>query len=71
MDWQEAAVAAIVGTAVVSLYRHLRGIFASPKRGGGGSSSCHGCGDECASEENGRPASPTRNAAPDLSGTIH
>ena len=70
MDWQEAAVAAIVGTAVVSLYRHLRGIFASPKRGGG-ASSCHGCGDECASEESGRPAAPARNTAPDLTGTIH
>lgn len=70
MDWQEAAVAAIVGTAVVSLYRHLRGIFAPPKRGGG-ASSCHGCGDECASEEGGRPAAPARNTAPDLTGTIH
>ena len=70
MDWQEAAVAAIVGTAVVSLYRHLRGIFAPPKRGGG-TSSCHGCGDECGSEKGGPPASPARNAPPDLTGTIH
>lgn len=69
MDWQEAAVAVIVGTAVVSLYRHLRGIFAPPKRGGG--ASCHGCGDECASEERGRPAGPARNVPPDLTGTIH
>ena len=70
MDWQEAAVAAIVGTAVVSLYRHLRGIFVSSKRSGGGAS-CHGCGDECASEGSGRPTAPARNAAPDLTGTIH
>ena len=70
MDWQEAAVAAIVGTAVVSLYRHLRGIFASPKRGGG-ASSCHGCGDECASEESGRPAAPPRSVSAGPTGTIH
>ncbi len=70
MDWQEAAVVVIVGTAVVSLYRHLRGIFAAPKRGGG-ASSCHGCGDECASDESGRHAAPARNAASDLTGTIH
>ena len=63
MDWQEAAVAVIVGTAVVSLYRHLRGLFAAPKTGGG--ASCHGCGD-CA-EEDGRPAA----AARDVSGTVH
>ena len=69
MDWQEAAVAAIVGTAVVSLYRHLRGIFAAPKRGGG--ASCHGCGDECASEGSGQPAGPARSVPPDLTGTIH
>ncbi len=68
MDWQEAAVAFIVGTAVLSLYRHLRGIFAPPKRGGG--ASCHGCGDECASEDSGQPAGP-RNVPPDLTGTIH
>ena len=54
MDWQEAAVAAIVGTAVVSLYRHLRGIFAGPKRSGG--ASCHGC-DDCGDAETGeRPS---------------
>ena len=45
MEWQEAAVAVIVGSAVVSLYRHLRGIFAMPRNGGG--ASCHGC-DDCA-----------------------
>ena len=70
MDWQEAAVAVIVGTAVVSLYRHLRGIFATPT-GGGGASSCHGCGDECASEAGGRPAPPARPMSADPTGTIH
>ena len=69
MNWQEVAVAAIVGTAVVSLYRHLHGIFATPKRGGG--TSCHGCGDECASEERGRPAAPARAVSADPTGTIH
>ena len=68
MDWQEAAVAAIVGTAVVSLYRHLRGIFSTPGKAGGGAS-CHGCGD-CGPEESGRSAAPARNTAPDLTGTI-
>ena len=52
MDWQEAAVATIVAYAVLSLYRHLRGIFAMPKSGGG--AACHGC-DDCGSEEAGRP----------------
>ena len=46
MDWQEATVAAIVGTAVVSLYRHLRGIFAAPRSRE--KTSCHGCDDDCA-----------------------
>ena len=69
MEWQEAAVAVIVGTAVVSLYRHLRGIFASPKSGAG-ASSCHGCGD-CEADESGQPAVPARNVAPDVTGTIH
>ena len=69
MDWQEAAVAVIVGTAVVSLYRHMRRIFATPKSGSG--ASCHGCGDECASEESTQPAAQARNAAQNLTGTIH
>ena len=70
MGWQEAAVAAIVGTAVVSLYRHLRGIFATPKRGGG-TSSCHACGDGCSSGESGQPAAPTRAVSADPTGAIH
>ena len=68
MDWQEAAVAAIVGSAVVSLYRHLHGIFAMPKSGGG--ASCHGC-DDCASEEGGRSPASGRDVAPTSTGTIH
>ena len=68
MDWQEAAVAAIVGAAVVSLYRHLSGIFATPKSGGG--ASCHGC-DDCASEEGNQPAASGRGVAPTMPGTIH
>ncbi len=67
MDWQEAAVAAIVGTAVVSLYRHLRGIFAAPRSGG---ASCHGC-DDCGSEGDGRPAVSKRDSASPWTGTIH
>lgn len=44
MDWQELAVTVIVAVAVVSLYRHLRGMFSMPKSGTG--ASCHGC-DDC------------------------
>ncbi len=62
MDWQEAAVAAIVGTAVVSLYRHLRGIFAPPGKRGGDAAGCHGCGDDCgeraAGDRQPEPAAP-------------
>ena len=60
MEWQEAAVVVIVGTAVVSLYRHMRGIFASPKSGAG-ASSCHGC-DDCGAEEQGQPIAVSRGA---------
>ena len=69
MDWQEAAVAAIVGTAVVSLYRHLRGIFAAPRSSG--ETSCHGCGDDCASEAGGQPAGPAPGSTPTWTGTAH
>ena len=67
MDWQELAVAVIVGCAVVSLYRHLHGIFAMPKRGG--RAACHGC-DDCAPEERVEPAAAEGSAAPDLAATI-
>ena len=69
MDWQEAAVATIVGYAVLSLYRHMRGIFAMPKSGGGGAA-CHGC-DDCGSEEAGGPAASTGGVAPHPTATIH
>ncbi len=62
MDWQEAAVAAIVGTAVVSLYRHLRGIFAAPRSRA--KTSCHGCDDDCASEAGGQPAGSQHGSTP-------
>ena len=58
MDWQEAAVAFIVGGAVVALVRHLRGIFA-PSPAAAGGDGCHGCGD-CGDAET--PAS--RSTAP-------
>jgi|TARA_B110000014_G_scaffold239618_1_gene207188 hypothetical protein len=44
LNWQEAIVAVIVGGAVVSLYRHLRGMFATSQTSG--DVSCHGC-DDC------------------------
>ena len=66
MDWQEAAVAVIVGSAVAALYRHLRGIFAAP--GSGGGASCHGCGD-CAPEDGGQPPAAGRGPARTAAGT--
>ncbi len=48
MSWQEPIVAVIVGWAVVSLYRHLRGMLVVPKSDSG--ASCHGC-DDCADAE--------------------
>ena len=68
MDWQEAAVAAIVGTAVVSLYRHLRGIFAAPRSKA--KTSCHGC-DDCAPEAGGQPAGSEHRSTPTWTGTVH
>ena len=57
MTWQDLAVAAIVGWAVVTLYRHLRGmLFVSPAKttAKDGGASCHGC-DDCADEESASP----------------
>lgn len=41
MNWQEIVVAVVVSLAVVSLVRHLRGLFAETAPGS--QSSCHGC----------------------------
>ena len=52
VTWQDLAVAAIVGWAVVSLYRHLRGMLSVPPakaKAGGGGAACHGC-DDCGEE---------------------
>lgn len=40
-NWQEPLVALIVGLAVVSLWRHLRGMFNLGGRDNG--ASCHSC----------------------------
>ena len=48
MLWQELAVAVIVGLAVVSLVRHLRGMLSVPRSDAG--PSCHGC-DDCGEAE--------------------
>ena len=53
MTWQDLAVFAIVGWAVVRLYRHLRGMLyvpAAKTKATAGDASCHGC-DDCAEEE--------------------
>lgn len=55
MTWQDLAVAAIVGWAVVSLYRHLRGMLgAPPVKAEAGGAACHGC-DDCGEEETAPP----------------
>ncbi|MYI74650.1 MAG: hypothetical protein F4057_04820 [Acidobacteria bacterium] len=57
MTWQDLAVAVIVGGAVVTLYRHLRGmLFVSSAKttAKAGGASCHGC-DDCAEEETAAP----------------
>ena len=61
MDWQELAVTAIVGFAVVSLYRHLRGMFSMPKSGAG--AACHGC-DDCDDAEDADRTGPPGNVTP-------
>ena len=53
VTWQDLAVFAIVGWAVVRLYRHLRGMLSVPPakaQADGGSASCHGC-DDCGDEK--------------------
>ena len=44
MTWQELLVGVIVGLAVVSLYRHLRGLVGNATSDS--ATSCHNC-DEC------------------------
>ena len=45
--WQEG-VAVIVAAAVVSLYRHLRGMFGAARPSNGGAAAgCHGCASDC------------------------
>ena len=44
MNWQEYAVGAIVGMAVFSLVKHLRGMLSLPSDDA--DMSCHGC-DSC------------------------
>ena len=69
MDWQEAAVAAIVGTAVVSLYRHLRGIFAAPR------STREDVVPRLrrlrTPRQDGQPAGPAHGSTPTWTGTVH
>ena len=53
MTWQDLAVFAIVGGAVVRLYRHLRGMLSVPPakaQADGAGASCHGC-DDCGDEK--------------------
>ena len=55
VTWQDLAVAAIVGWAVVRLYRHLRGmLIVPPVQAKTGGSSCHGC-DDCGDEQSPSP----------------
>ena len=68
MLWQELAVAVIVGLAVVSLVRHLRGMLAVPRSDAG--PSCHGCDDCGEAEEAARELQPGPLVRPGP-GTIH
>ena len=69
MTWQEPVAAIIIGLAVVSLYRHLRGMFGSA--GPDAEASCHGC-DDCATETTATPASPQiQPPSPPQSNRIH
>ena len=47
MNWQGLVVAVVVCLAVVSLYRHVRGLISDARPGAGSGSQplCHGCGD--------------------------
>ena len=55
VTWQDLAVAAIVGWAVVTLYRHLRGmLFVPAAKTKAGGASCHSC-DDCGDEKTAAP----------------
>ena len=57
--WQEGVAAVIVAAAVVSLYRHLRGLFGAARPGNGAAAAgCHGCAGDCEEPD------PATNAAP-------
>lgn len=45
--WQEGVAAVIVAAAVVSLYRHLRGMFGAARPSSGAAAGCHGCAGDC------------------------
>ena len=57
MTWQEPIVAIVVILAVVSLYRHVRGMLGLAKREA--QSSCHGC-DDCQTEPDAAGKTGTR-----------
>ncbi len=61
--WQEWAAALIVAVAVVSLYRHFRGMFGAMKPGGG--VACRGCAGEC---EDSAPVNESVSKASDAAG---
>ncbi|HCE04243.1 MAG TPA: hypothetical protein DEQ98_13500 [Acidobacteria bacterium] len=65
MTWQEPIAALIVGLAVVSLYRHLRGLFGGANADS--QASCHGC-DDCNSQPDPAPAA---RPLPSVTGRTH
>ena len=65
MTWQEPIAALIVGLAVVSLYRHLRGLFGGANADS--QASCHGC-DDCNSQPDPDPAA---RPLPSATGRTH
>ena len=69
MTWQEPVAAIIIGLAVVSLVRHLRGLFGNA--GPDAEASCHGC-DDCATETTATIPSPQiQTPSPPQSNRIH
>ena len=51
VTWQDVAVFAIVGWAVVRLYRHMRGMLTvPPAKAADSGAACHGC-DDCGDEK--------------------
>lgn len=61
VTWQEPIVAIIVVLAVVSLYRHVRGMLGLDRPSS--QASCHGC-DSCSDGDESEPAAAIPSSGP-------